>query len=171
VDDVREGDTRRVAGHRQGRGAGSGASERSFEAEHTAAAGARLDLSLLCLMYSSVALRKYCSVWCAQVVAFIDELNTAPTSVLAAIKECFVDGTYCGEALPPNIFWAGAINPPNINARPSAAVPPIRGSATDSAEFIVRNLPMSLQSMVLDFHTMTDQQELQFIDTMVGEAP
>ena len=40
-----------------------------------------------------------------QVVAFIDELNTAPTPVLAAIKECFVDGTYKGRPLPTNIFW------------------------------------------------------------------
>lgn len=40
-----------------------------------------------------------------QVVAFIDELNTAPTPVLAAIKECFVDGSFRGRPLPTNIFW------------------------------------------------------------------
>ena len=40
-----------------------------------------------------------------QVVAFIDELNTAPTPVLAAIKECFVDFSYRGRPLPANIFW------------------------------------------------------------------
>lgn len=40
-----------------------------------------------------------------QIVAFVDELNTAPTPVLAAVKECFVDHSFEGEALPSNIFW------------------------------------------------------------------
>lgn len=42
------------------------------------------------------------------VVAFIDKLDSAPASVIAAAKECFVDGIFRGRQLPKNIFWYGA---------------------------------------------------------------
>lgn len=124
------------------------------------------------------------------VVAFIDELNTAPTHVLAAIKECFVDRTFEGVPLPENIFWSGAINPPVIHYHASDAdaeglpqvPPPARPpqpqhvvdytgvrNVNDTEDFIVHALPPSLKLQILDFDTLSTQQEAQFLTTLARD--
>lgn len=118
-----------------------------------------------------------------QVVFFVDELNTAPTSTLAMIKECFVDGSLDGIELPANIFWAGAINP---SSRPAPALPCLGdmsgphaprgianhigiGEATPTAElddFVVREMPLALQHLVLDYDRLSSEQERQLLAEM-----
>lgn len=117
------------------------------------------------------------------VVAFFDELNTAPETTLALAKEVFLDGSLDGQPLPPNIFWTAAINPDARMAaaaasRPSASpvssavfaappVPPQAGGSADPdtelADFVVRPLPVSLTHLLLDYHSLTEAQEREFI--------
>lgn len=121
-----------------------------------------------------------------QVVVFIDELNTAPVPVLAAIKECFVDGTFEGEPLPSNIFWSGAINPPIIECSDDGVELTSAGgvhprlplvvdftgvrAADETQDFVVNALPPSLKTQILNFDTLTAQQEAQFLSTLARDC-
>jgi hypothetical protein len=84
--------------------------------------------------------------------------NTAPTNVIAMLKECMIDGTFDGIELPKNIFWAGAVNP--------------AGTATDSrqTQFVVREMPRSLHQLVLDYTTLSEKQEEEFLATFVADV-
>ena len=117
------------------------------------------------------------------VVAFFDELNTAPETTLALAKEVFLDGSLDGQPLPQNIFWTAAINPDarmsaaTVNRLPAspasssiAAAPPVAPQAgsgadmdTELADFVVRPLPVSLTHLLLDYHSLTEAQEREFI--------
>lgn len=114
------------------------------------------------------------------IVAFFDELNTAPESTLALAKEVFLDGTLDGDILPRNIFWTAAINPDSCmqahrlgydSAAPPAHAPPGPPATApqrdpdevDRADFVVRPLPVSLTHLLLDYRSLTESQERDFL--------
>lgn len=103
-----------------------------------------------------------------QVVVFVDELNTAPTTVMSMIKEAMVDGTHGGLPLPTNIFWAGAVNPAIMRA--SSQAESLMSSDDAQAQFTVREMPLSLHQLVLDYDTMTPQQEADFLQTYLRDV-
>jgi hypothetical protein len=74
------------------------------------------------------------------------------------IKECMIEGTFEGNPLPSNVFWAGAINPAGVSADGRRA------------QFVVRELPTSLEQLVLDYATLSPKQEHEFLHTFVKEV-
>lgn len=101
-----------------------------------------------------------------QVVVFIDELNTS--TVLGVVKEMVMDHTIDGDPLPNGIFWVGAINPYSGEiVDTSASANEVTGiNDTEQPAFIVRQLPPSLDEIILDYANLSRDQEEAFLTAL-----
>jgi hypothetical protein len=56
--------------------------------------------------------------------------------------------------------------------KPKQAIVDFTGTraAGDTADFVVHQMPVSLQSLILNFDTLTPDQEAQFLTTLVGSC-
>eukprot|EP01105_Mastigella_eilhardi_P018255 TRINITY_DN4218_c1_g1_i5.p1 TRINITY_DN4218_c1_g1~~TRINITY_DN4218_c1_g1_i5.p1 ORF type:complete len:4438 (+),score=1224.04 TRINITY_DN4218_c1_g1_i5:2312-15625(+) len=88
------------------------------------------------------------------VVVFVDECTS--TQVMALLKEVFTDHSLDGQPLPDNIFWVAALNM-NDNLAVDAS----------QRSFAVRPPPASLQPLMLDFGSLSDMQQKQFLQSLL----
>lgn len=107
-----------------------------------------------------------------ELIAFVDEANT--TSVMGMLKEVFIDHTLDGIELPSNIFWVAAINPASAitGADQPSQVVNYTGLALDTQNlrYIVNPLPLSLEEAVLNYSSLTNAQEFEWIRRFLNDS-
>jgi hypothetical protein len=67
-----------------------------------------------------------------------------------------------------DIFWAGAINPAGSRPVENQATASVAASNSRPA-FTVREIPVSLHQLVLNYDTLTPSQEIEFLGTLQRE--
>jgi hypothetical protein len=122
-----------------------------------------------------------------KVVVFLDELNTCRNVCLTA--EVLSGGTLDGEPLPDNIFFVGAVNPLRIPADAGAAPAAGAGAgagagaapqrnpntglaedAMDKQEYIVYDMPPTVQNLVRDVGEFGNTERGDFINAFVTDT-
>ena len=78
--------------------------------------------------------------------------------------------TMDGESRSPNIFWAGAINPAWMGHRHGRTLDERSPPSSLQADFVVRELPLSLQQLVLDYDSLSPEQERDFLFALFSGA-
>ena len=104
------------------------------------------------------------------VVAFVDECTS--TQVMGLLKEVFADHSLDGKPLPDNIFWVGALNRNDDTPIPLAKLEHLDFTGVDSGKFIqrafaVRPPPLSLEPLMLEFGTLSNEQQVHFLDNLL----
>jgi len=116
------------------------------------------ELQLFIRYVSSYALRNPS----VNITAFLDEVNTA--SILGSFQEIMVDRSLEGKALPENIFWVGAINPPRTDSSVSKSEDPDQGRRAVLDMYNVRPLPEGWLQMVWDYGALDEEQEKDYVN-------
>ncbi len=98
----------------------------------------------------------------ANITAFLDEVNTA--SILGSFQEIMVDRSLEGKALPENIFWVGAINPPRTDSSVFESEDLDQGRRAVLDMYNVRPLPEGWMQMVWDYGALDDEQEKDYVN-------
>ena len=95
---------------------------------------------------------------------FVDELNTS--SMMGEMKSIFIDKTFEGVKLPPNIFWVAAINP----ARPESVPQLADGMQNFSSRYAVHPCPASMAEVVWAFGSMSAAQEKDYVTAKLQQV-
>jgi len=100
-----------------------------------------------------------------RIVVFIDELNTS--NILGVVKEIFMDKMIDGKPIPDYIFFVGAINPGTLATNKFGGAD--EGHPNKVNEFVVKPLPPSMDLLVLNFDTLSEDQETMFLKTYLRD--
>lgn len=98
-----------------------------------------------------------------KIVVFVDEFNA--TSIMGVIKEVFIDHSLDGVPLPEGLLWVGAMN--SYKPPPSSEGANFTGIASFAADYIVRQHPPSMDNLILDFKSLSELQERNYLKVLL----
>lgn len=98
-----------------------------------------------------------------KIVVFVDEFNA--TSIMGVIKEVFIDHSMDGKSLPDNLLWVGAMN--RYKGPDKGEATNFTGVATRAPDYIVREHPPSMDSLILNFSSLSESQERNYLKVLL----